>query len=199
MARRSDHTREELESLILDKAWAMVGRGGFEGLTARKIGEAVGYAPGTLYNVFGSMDGLYLAVNGRTLDQLFDILSSGRAGKNPIQNMKAMAIAYRAFCRSQRPYWLMLFTHHLPDNTSAPQWYQDKIERLFKPLEELLTPLYPAHAGHERKMAARILWSSVHGLCFLEQTGKFDLAGRDMPVDGMIDTLIDTFIKGIKD
>lgn len=199
MARRSDHTREELQSLILDKAWTMVGKGGFESLTARKIGEAVGYAPGTLYNVFGSMDGLYLAVNGCTLDQLFDILSSFRTGKNPTQNMKDMAAAYRAFCRSQRPYWLMLFTHHLPDKARAPQWYQDKIERLFEPLENLLTPLYTAHTDRKRKMAARILWSSVHGLCFLEQTGKFDLAGRDMPVSDMIDTLIDTFIRGIKD
>ena len=40
------------------------------------LADAIGYAPGTIYNVFTSMDALYLQVNGRTLDMLYGILNS---------------------------------------------------------------------------------------------------------------------------
>ena len=37
MARRSDHTREELKNLILEESWKIIEKQGFEGLTARCI------------------------------------------------------------------------------------------------------------------------------------------------------------------
>ncbi|MCZ6887392.1 MAG: TetR family transcriptional regulator [Gammaproteobacteria bacterium] len=48
MARRSDHTREELRALINDATSGLVGERGPEGVTARLIAERIGYAAGTL-------------------------------------------------------------------------------------------------------------------------------------------------------
>ena len=39
-------------------------------LTARKVAQAIGYAPGTLYNLFRNRDEMILHLNGRTLDRL---------------------------------------------------------------------------------------------------------------------------------
>ena len=75
MARRNDHTREELKDLIIEESWRIIEKHGFEGLTARRIAKNIGYAPGTIYNMFISMDDLYLQLNAKTLDLLLATLS----------------------------------------------------------------------------------------------------------------------------
>lgn len=202
MARRSDHTREELKQLILDKAWKIAGKKGFEGLTARAIAAEAGYAPGTIYNLFKSMDDLILQINARTLDLLYETLSNPACNdpkKSPSGNMKAMAASYMAFARDYRPYWLMLFHFRLPEGRKVQKWYQGKIDALFEPLEKLLTPLFTERQKNKRKMAARVLWSSVHGLCFLQETGKVSIvSGDDGQAGDMAAYLIDTFLAGLK-
>ncbi len=201
MARRKDHSREELKAMALDGAWRVVGEEGFEALTARRLAAEIGYAPGTIYNLFASMDDLYLAVNSRTLDALYETLDSPACNdpcRSPVQNMKAMAKLYMAFARDHRPHWLMLFSHRLPEGRKAEAWYQTKIDRLFVPLETILQPLFTNRQIQKRKMAARVLWSSVHGLCFLQETGKMPLVGGASPAETMAGYLIETFVKGIE-
>jgi hypothetical protein len=148
------------------------------------------------------MDDLYLQINSRTLDLLYNVLNSAECGntaKSPIQNMKKMAILYMEFAKDYRPYWLMLFNQRLPESRKEEGWYQEKIDRLFDPLENLLQPLFSAGQGQKRKMAARVLWSSVHGLCFLQETGKISLVGGKTLAVDMASYLIDTFIAGIRE
>jgi len=78
MARRKDHTREELKALILQSAWQIVEEQGLPQLTARNIGKAIGYVPGTIYNVFPSMEILQLHLNGITLQRLSDHLEKSK-------------------------------------------------------------------------------------------------------------------------
>ncbi|MCB9989824.1 MAG: TetR/AcrR family transcriptional regulator [Rhodospirillales bacterium] len=206
MARRSDHTREELEKLILDAAWAIIGTDGYNGLTARGIAKHIGYTPGTIYNLFASMDDLSLHINARTLDLLYDVLADPACNdpkKSPAQNMKRMARHYIRFAQEYRPYWLMLFSYSLPEGRRDDPWYQQKIDRLFSPLETLLCPYFSPRQDGQRQKTARLLWASVHGLCFLQETGKIALAygkknGGKAAADSMADMLIDTFLNGIK-
>ena len=201
MARRSDHTRDELKEIILKESWKIIEKHGFSGLTARRIARNIGYAPGTIYNVFGSMNDLYLAVNSLTLDKLYDVLSGSECRsekKTPVQNTKKMAQLYREFAKEYRPHWLMLFTYVLPKNKKPPTWYEEKVSRLFEPLENLLKPFYTSQQARKRKMAARVLWASVHGICFLEETGKIPLVSNQENPPDMTGYLIDNFVSGIK-
>ena len=100
--------------------------------------------------------------------------------------------------RERRHHWRMLFDHRMPEGTKTEQWLQEKIARLFGPLEELLRPYFSVRQDRKRKMAARVLWGSVHGLCFLQETGKIELVGgKADTATGMADYLIDAFIAGI--
>ena len=92
----------------------------------------------------------------------------------------------------------MLFSHNLPEEQQAPAWHQEKIDRLFLPLENLLAPLFTAQQDKERTMAARVLWSSVHGLCLLQKTGKIGLIDEQAAPETMAAYLIDTFVAGIE-
>lgn len=198
MARRADHSRKELEVLILDKAWEIIGREGFEGLTARRIAAEIGYAPGTIYNVFKSMDDLLLRINARALDELYAALGdpAPSGSKSLERNLKAMAAQYALFAREKKPYWLMLFSHR-PGNEGAEQeWYREKINLLFGPLEDALRPHFSPQGEKQLKIAARSLWAAVHGLCILRETGKTVLLGAEEK--NMFDFLIKTFVAGLK-
>lgn len=201
MARRSDHSREQLKDLILDKAWEIVGHEGIESLTARRLATEIGYVPGTIYNIFRSMDELRLAIAGRTLDTLYGVLNSPECNdpdKSPIENMKAMAMLYMKFAAEKRPYWLMLFSPTLPETRAEEEWYQAKINHLFEPLGHLLEPLFPDTERKKAHMAARVLWASVHGLCFLQETGKMGVVGDRAGLHSMVSLLIDTFVAGLQ-
>ena len=67
MGRRSDHTRGELEVLFVTEGRRLLAEVGVTRFSAREVAKKVGYSIGTLYNVFGSLDGLMLAMNARTL------------------------------------------------------------------------------------------------------------------------------------
>lgn len=201
MARRNDHTREELKNLVIEESWKIIGEYGFEGLTARRIAKNIGYAPGTIYNLFSSMDDLYLQLNARTLDLLFTTLTDPKCRnpkKSPINNMKAMATHYMEFAREYRPYWLILFNLKVTENRTDANWYHEKVDQLFTPLEELLKPYFTEKQSKKRKIAARVLWASVHGLCFLQETGKISIVSDQNTAPDMAGYLIDTFIAGIE-
>lgn len=203
MARRSDHNKAELQALIIKAARDIIETKGYEGLTARKIANAIGYAPGTIYNFFASMDELCITINAQTLDALYDALEAKRQTTNEkrnVDNLKNMAKAYGDFAKDQKHFWLMLFQHTLPEGQNAPDWLEAKIERLFTPIEILLAPYFPKdqQGTQPHKTATRILWSSVHSLYFLEATQKITLVGSQANTDIMASTLIETFTTGLK-
>lgn len=201
MARRNDHTRDELKDLVLEASWKILGNSGFDGLTARNIAKEIGYAPGTIYNLFNSMEDLYLALNARTLDLLYDVLSDPSCNdpkKSPVDNMKLMAKRYMDFSEEYRPYWLMLFNLRFSEDRVFEDWYIEKIDRLFIPLEALLDPFFLAKSTEKRKVATRVLWASVHGLCFLQETGKMSIVSDQDAPENTAGYLIDTFVNGLQ-
>ena len=200
MARRSDHTREDLKSITLEIAKKIVENEGFSKLTARRIAKEIGYAPGTIYNIFGSMDGLYFSLSEQTLDSLLQKLSdsslySQEAGT--AENLKIMAKEYMGFAKNNKQLWLMIFNHTLPQGEDAPEWYSDKVKNLFIPLEKLLDPIFDKDQSREKTTAARVLWSSVHGICFMDETDKMTLISNESSLD-LAYYLIDNFISGIQ-
>ncbi len=50
MARRADHTREELAGLVVGAAEDLARREGLRGVAMRRIATEIGYAPGSIYS-----------------------------------------------------------------------------------------------------------------------------------------------------
>ncbi len=70
MARRNDHTREELIALTLETVKEFLADHSYHELSLRKLANMIGYVPSTLVNVFGSYNLLLLHAVAQTLDEL---------------------------------------------------------------------------------------------------------------------------------
>ena len=69
MGRRSDHTRGELKGMVLKAAGGIIAQEGLRALTTRRLGKHIGYAAGTLYQLYRNLDDIILHVNTQTLKQ----------------------------------------------------------------------------------------------------------------------------------
>jgi len=195
MARRSDHTREELTELAVDAALALIEAEGFEKFSARQVAAKIGYTVGTLYNVFGSYDELLLRVNARTLDHWYGYLQARlkRGGKS--EPLRVLARGYVDYARTHYNRWIALFEHHRDNSTPVPDWYEERLKRFFAMLEDIIR----SHAGQDRRKArrdAQVLWAGIHGVSILSLTGRLELIGAET-TDTLVNALIDNYLKGL--
>ena len=115
MARRNDHTREELRAMAVAAGQEIIANEGFSSFSARKVAASIGYTVGTLHNVFGGRDQLVMHINAATLDQMQDFVArrydsslQGSAG------LKLMADCYLSFAKTHYECWSALFERAPP-------------------------------------------------------------------------------------
>lgn len=197
MGRRSDHSREELYDLALDAAGGIIADSGLSALTTRKVAQAIGYSPGTLYNVFDDLDDLIVRLNGRTLDALYDDLAAIPQTGDPTGDLNALLTGYLDFLDANRNLWAVLFEHSLAPSRTLPGWYVQKIDRVLGLIETALASRLPDLDDAGLKGAARILWASLHGICSLSGAGKLQIVS-DQTVHAMAETLMTCFVAGLE-
>jgi AcrR family transcriptional regulator len=180
--------------MALDAAEEIAAREGLRSLTVRRIAAKIGYAPSTLYNLFENLDDLIVHLNGRILDQLYDALAEGHLSDEPEQAVRRLARMYIDFTRRRPKLWSLLFEHRLPDGQELPDWHYEKIQRLLALLERALAPLFPAGQETERHHSARVIWSSLHGICSLDSAGKLV---KTESVEALAESLISYYLAGL--
>jgi AcrR family transcriptional regulator len=174
MARRSDHAPEALKQLALEAARAIAVEEGLRGITARRVAERIGYAPGTIYNLFANLDDLIVHVNGMTLDALSQAL--GEAATAPLETRAGRLVdAYFDFVERWPMLWSLLFEHRLPEGSDLPDWYRPKLAALIARVAEALSPLMPERAEAERQATIATMWAGLHGISTLAVSSKLAL------------------------
>lgn len=200
MARRKDHTPEELTELVLSQVLNFLQTEPADQLSLRKLAKMVGYSPGTLINLFGSYAKLILAANARTLDLIADDLSGIMDAETEAETkLTTFAHKYLAFAQAHPYQWRVLFEHHLEEDEEIPQWQWARIERLFTMIESCLNELKPNSSETDRHQASRVLWASVHGICALSIDDKLfaqdSVLGKDM-ISSLISNYIGSWKQG---
>lgn len=194
MARRSEHSLEEIKEMVLSSAESIVAEGGGGALTMRKIAMDIGYTVGSIYMVFDSMSDLILHINARTLDGIAAELEQAPDGEAE-QWLDRAAKLYLSYATIHFNRWSLIFEHRLPKDVKVPAWYQVKIERVFKKFETQFAKLVPGRTDSENKQAARALWGGIHGISMLALSGKLDIAGVE-DVEKSMELLVRNFISG---
>jgi AcrR family transcriptional regulator len=195
MARRNEHSQEAIKDMVLHAAESIVIASGVEALTVRKVALDIGYTVGSIYMVFSNRQDLVLHIKGRTLDHLTEHLQTAIVQADVRLQIVELAVAYMQFAATNFNRWRILFEPGFHDDATLPDWYRQKVERLFAPIEALFCQLKPGYTPEQTRLAARTLWCGVHGVCILALHGSLGRAGIDHP-EIAVRLLADNFIQG---
>jgi AcrR family transcriptional regulator len=195
MARRSQHSQEQIKEMVLIAAENIIKDDGFAALKVREIAMEIGYTVGSVYMVFDNMADLIMQIKGRTLDNISEELAKVNNCENAEQHLIALAQAYLHFAQHNFNRWSMIFEHRLPANEPIPDWYQQKVTGIFQRVEALFKQLAPSASAEQHSSAAQALWCGVHGVCILSLNGSLDVVGVK-EVENTVVLLARSFIKG---
>lgn len=193
MARRNDHTREELVSMTLEQVKFFLNEHPHHELSLRKVAAMIGYVPSTLVNVFGNYNLLLLHAVAQTLDELF------AEAENEMNNavsaedaLRRLAYCYQSFAASHPYRWQLIFQHTM-NGDDLPEWQSERIDNMTGMLETLIRQITPEKSEKEIIEISRVLWAGVHGITLLSVDDKLFTS---TPVDGkaLIDNLLDTYL-----
>lgn len=169
MAGKVQERRKELRARLIEIGERTIAAEGLNALRARPLAQEAGCAVGAIYNVFGDLTDLVLAVNARTFEAMGKAVTEALAiaPDDPVEQLVAMARAYHRFAASHPGLWHALFDVDRPDGESAPDWYLTEMGRLLSYIEDPLRVILPEMGEQERGLFVRGLFSSVHGIVLL--------------------------------
>jgi len=194
--RRSDHSRDEIQSLAIAAATKIVQQDGLAGLSARKIANEIGYNVAMLYHFFDNLDHIILKVNAETLNKLFEQLNQAADKcRQPRTCIISLGHTYIDFALENRNLWNMVFEHSLPDESEIPDWYQEKVDKMFALVEQMIQPLTNDLSSRKLDQAAQALWCGVHGICILAITRKLPV--EDKEIHALAESLINNYLIGL--
>jgi AcrR family transcriptional regulator len=194
MARRSDHSREELHRMALKAARTIVAQRGLRGLSTRRIARKMGYSPGTLYQLFDDLDELILRLNTETLEALFEACRDIPFDAEPETILQELAQRYISFVSEHSRLWSALFEHRLPAGRETPAWYEERVRKLLGLAEKALLSLFPEE--EERRVhEAQVLWAGLYGIASLASAQK--LARTEAP-HRMVRSLVTNYLAGLR-
>ena len=195
MARRSDHSRDELHRMALKAAQKIVAKSGLRGLSTRRIASAIGYSPGTLYQLFSDLDDLIVHLNAQSLAALYMACQSVDFARGPEAALQNLAERYINFVSANPRVWNAVFEHSLPEGRQVPEEFSQWSAKLLGLAETAIAPLYRAGEEAERRHDAEVLWAGLYGIASLATANKL---GRNEAAPRMVRSLIANYLAGLR-
>lgn len=107
MAGKVEDRRKALRESLIAHAQRRIAADGLSAVRARNLAQDAGCAVGAIYNVFGDLTDLVLAVNARTFENLgvavSDALSD--APSDAVEQLVIMSQAYQHFAAEHHNLW----------------------------------------------------------------------------------------------
>ena len=195
MARRSDHSREELHRIALDAARTIVAADGLRGLSTRGIAKVMGYSPGTLYQLFDDLDDLIVHLNAETLDGLFEACRDVDLSAKAETALEELADRYIRYVEKNPRLWNALFEHQRPSGRDLPPWYYARTGKLIALGAEALLPIVGPKRREEAMLGAMVLWTGLYGVTALATSDKLGDAATPRE---MVHSLIRNYVAGLR-
>lgn len=192
MARRSDHTRDELTQLALDAARAIVIEDGIAALSGRKVTKRMGYTIGTLYQLFDGMDDLVERMNAGTLALLYEHCRPGAEHADVARKLRAFGMLFTEFVKDHPNEWDAVMSYRYGEDHSRSDEYNREILRLFGLMETATAQFYDDGDQEEHSADMAILWASLTGVLGVANSER---RLGDMSLEQMLDRLIRMYLK----
>ncbi|MEM9584118.1 MAG: TetR/AcrR family transcriptional regulator [Pseudomonadota bacterium] len=170
MAGKVQEKRDKLRKKLIDLGEKRITEGGIEQIRARDLAKDAGCAVGAIYNVFGDLNDLVMAVNGRTFKRLGTHVMeavSANPSEDAVETLIRMAHAYLDFAIHNTHAWRTLFDLEMSTDQDVPEWYLAELEQLLALIAKPLMQNFPDMDREDIMLMTRGLFSSIHGIVLL--------------------------------
>lgn len=172
---RREREKAEFREEILEAARQIVLKEGFDGLTMRKIADAVEYSPGTLYLYFENRDAIAHELVHRGFEQLVRAFAPAATIADPVERLTKVGEIYVKFGFEHPETYRLIF---MEDPKFSTPMFEDEDENspgmtalgfLINAFEQLKTQgrLDPKTDTQE---LADAIWAAMHGIVSLKLT-----------------------------
>lgn len=193
MARRYDHTRNELKNMAMEAGYKILETDGLSKLSTRRVTAEIGYTVGTFYQLFESFDGFILHLNFLTLQEILSNIESRIEQNYSIDSIRDIAQIYLEYSEGNYNKWSALFEHQL-QNDELPDWYNEILFKIFEIIEKCLATSIETNRG--RHNASRVLWAGLHGIAILGATGKLSTV-NSVSSKALAENFLNNYLKGL--
>lgn len=193
MARRADHTREELGKLVVDAAEELIAEEGIDTFSARSLGRAIGYTAGTLYHHFKDLDDIVTQVNARTLVGLAQAFAGAEQSPDPARMLHNYADAFLGYIQLKRNLWNALFEFRRKPGQPIPPWYLEAIASLIRIVADCFRQIRPDLDDLSARQSGQLVFASIHSVVSLDSSGRLSLV-MDRDITQVVHELVDMHI-----
>ncbi|ATB26591.1 TetR/AcrR family transcriptional regulator [Melittangium boletus] len=186
---RRERQRAEVRAAILRVAREMVVREGFEGLTMRKLAEAIEYSPAAIYLHFENRDAIARALCLEGFEELLARLEPLSHEPVASRRLRSLAGAYVGFGLEHPETYRLLFMTDPKYTTDIFRSSEDAGGRAFQVLVRLAEDLKAQGETPDSLSTlplAETLWGAMHGLVSLKLTCPIFPSSS---VEELVDTL----------
>ncbi len=182
MTGKAEKRRDVLRNKLIDIAEARISEAGISAIKARDLAKHADCSLGAIYNVFGDLQDIIIAVNGRTFEKLGRAVAQSLEGREtlpPTDRLIAMSCVYLGYAAANPNTWRSLFDVRMTTDMDVPQWYLDELERLFGFIAGPVRECFPDMPKGEVGLMTRALFSSVHGIVLLGLENRISGVPKD--------------------
>lgn len=195
MGRRAEHSQDQQRRMALDAARAIVVRDGLRALSVRSIAARMGYAAGTLYQLFADLDDLIIVMNCETLEMLGAAANKVDLKGDPADVLIRLADVYMRMVSREPKRWNAVFEYSPPAGRVMPERYQQAVANLLALVQKVIDPLFRPGQEARRLHEARVMWSGLYGIMTLASSRKSSV---EIDPASMVHSLAKTYIAGIR-
>ena len=189
-----ERQREELRQAIIDEAETLLGAGGRDALTMRKLAARLGCTPMAIYSYFDDKQALEHAIAARAFTAFADRIAKAVKSKTGVAAIRAGLMAYIALAREDPAHYRTLFMRPIPD-----EW-ADKTHQELAREHPAFRLLYESVRGcveggelmGDPFALATVLWTTAHGTAASLITFiRFPFGDWETYAGTMIDTVLE--------
>lgn len=187
---RRSRLRAQQRQDILSVAREVFVREGHAGFSMRKLAEAVGCVPGTLYTYFRDRDHILGLLIDESFEHLMADLETRMTDEDPLRNLRRIMSAYVRFGLDHPDHYEFAFmlkrTPALDDRRPVPH---RSFDLLRKTIADCIAQDLLRRGDHE--LVAQGVWTSIHGVTSLMITmPNFPWVDRQRVIDHVLDTTV---------
>jgi AcrR family transcriptional regulator len=184
---RRERERAHRHQLIITAARELAEAEGWEAVTTRRLAERVEYSQPVLYSHFNGKNAIVSAVAIDGFSELAAHLRRARqAAPEPGQALRAVCRAYLDFATERPALYQAMFV--LPTDLKFAS--AETPPPLRAAFDEFVSCFRPDN--DRRELFAEVIWSALHGMAVLSDSGRIPPAGQEERLDFLITQIAGT-------